>query len=124
MSYWESPKRSDEETTSDESAANNHERPPVVSLGNELKQGWRKRSRKLNAGEFIKELLNAKCKRRELSDIHDLKSDTKKHLEVKRDEGGEGKSSAKQNGDLVEESVEKENKKNSETAMVKGSTEK
>ena len=78
----------------------------------------------MNAGEFIKELLNAKCKRRELSDIHDLKSDTKKYLEVKRDEGGEGKSSAKQNGDLVEESVEEENKKNSETAMVKGSTEK
>ena len=42
--------------------------------------GWRKRNRKLNVEEFIKELLSSNCKRRDLKDIQDVKSETKKYL--------------------------------------------
>jgi hypothetical protein len=42
--------------------------------------GWQKRNRKLNVSEFIKELLNSNCKRRDLKDIQDVKSETKKYL--------------------------------------------
>ena len=42
--------------------------------------GWQKRNRKLNVAEFIKELLSTDCKRRDLKDIQDVKSETKKYL--------------------------------------------
>lgn len=42
--------------------------------------GWQKRNRKLNVADFIKELLNSNCKRRDLKDVQDVKSETKKYL--------------------------------------------
>ena len=125
MSYWESPKTESEDTSGDENAPKESERPALVNLGTE-KQGWVSKKRKLNAAEFIKSLLNAKCRRRELKDIKDIKSDTKKYLVAKKGEENVKSSSVSSEHEdelgrvekALEKNVEKLNEKNLEKSAA------
>ena len=121
MSYWETPQQGRDETSGSEKPTNESERPATVILGN-MKHGWQKKGRKLNVDEFIKELLNAKCRRRDLKEIHEVQSDTKKYLMVKKGEEKVRGSSVSDEDferlERVEKSVEVQNKKNAKLSAV------
>ena len=75
----------------------------VLNLHHISLTGWQKRNRKVKVAEFIKELLSANCKRRDLKEIQDVKSETKKYLA--------GGMHAEETGTNVEKSEIKENER-------------
>ena len=66
--------------------------------------------------EFIKELLSSNCKRRDLKDIQDVKSETKKYLaggmHAEQTEASDEKTDVKDEETPRKNKVELENKKN------------
>ena len=70
----------------------------------------------MNVAKFIKELLNSDCKRRDLKDIQDVKSETKKYLtggmHAEQTTVSDEKTDSKDEEKARKDELELENKKN------------